>query len=354
MSAMTPMVIPMGDVHRYVNIESMATAQIPLSPVRLVVGGDEYLNELTVRRLRHKAQHARPDAELIEMDASDADRYSFEEAVGPSLLSSTSIVVMNGLQSADESLVEAMRAYCRQAREHPEGSIVIAQHAGGNKGRKIVDQLVRAGALKEPVPDLSRDESKLNFVMQCFEEHDRRVEPMAAQQLVSVLGDSTGELAAMCEQLCFDFDDNPITQAIVDQYLTSLPQVTSFAVADRALEGNTAAAIVAMRSAIEQGVDPIALIGALAMKLRTLAKASAVRSGTISQSEAKTHPWALRNAMRQLPHWTSEGLGSCIEILAWADEQSKTTGGDPVYALERAITLIGRHGRSPQRQGDGR
>jgi DNA polymerase-3 subunit delta len=101
-----------------------------------------------------------------------------------------------------------------------------------------------------------------------------------------------------------------------------------------------------MRSAIEQGTDPIALIGALAMKLRTIAKASAVRAGMISQAEAKTNPWVLKNAMRQLSGWTSQGLGACIQMLAWADEQSKTNGGDPVYALERSIELISSKGRN--------
>ena len=92
---------------------------------------------------------------------------------------------------------------------------------------------------------------------------------MAAQQLVAVLGDRTGELAAMVGQLCFDFDDNPMTLDRVNQYLTSNPQVDGFRVADLALSGRTADAIIAMRSSVEQGTAPIALIGALAMKLRT-------------------------------------------------------------------------------------
>lgn len=87
--------------------------------------------------------------------------------------------------------------------------------------------------------------------------------------------------------MCFDFDDNPMGLDRVNQYLTANPQVTGFAVADKAVEGKTAEAIVMMRAAVEQGTDPIALIGALAMKLRTIAKASAVRAGTISQAEAK-------------------------------------------------------------------
>lgn len=195
------------------------------------------------------------------------------------------------------------------------------------------------------MPDLKKPDAQLNFVLGEFEKRGRRVEPMAAQQLVSVLGGKTGELAAMCEQLCFDFEDNPIGLDRANQYLTANPQVTGFAVADKAVEGRTAEAIVMMRAAVEQGTDPIALIGALAMKLRTIAKASAVRAGTISQAEAKTNPWVLKNAMRQLGGWTSPGLAHCIRMLAWADEQSKTNGGDPMYALERCIEDISHKGR---------
>lgn len=324
----------------------MAQASKANAPFRIVQGGDSYLNDRAARDLIDKARQVRPEAELIELDAAQADRYDFDEAVGPSLLSDTTIVTVPNLQDADDQLVDSMAAYCAGAVKDPmHSSIVIAQHDGGVKGRKLVDRLIKAGAGKEEVPDLKRPEAKLNFVMQCFERRNRRLEPMAAQQLVSVLGDKTAELAAMCAQLCFDFDENPIGLNRVNQYLTANPQVTGFFIADKAVEGRTAEAIIAMRSAIGQGADPIALIGALAMKLRTIAKAAAVRAGTISQAEAKTNPWVLKNATRQLPGWTSQGLSECIQTLAWADEQSKTNAGDPVYALERSVELISQKGR---------
>ncbi|PJM80083.1 DNA polymerase III subunit delta [Bifidobacterium scaligerum] len=315
-------------------------------PVTVVPGGDAYLNNERVKELCAKALKARPDAELIELDATGADQYAFDEAVSPSLLSDVAVVKLVNLQNADDKLAEAVVAYTKEAIKNPaNSSVVICQHEGGAKGKRILDQLVKAGAHKEDVPDLKKPDAQLNFAIAQFEQRGRRIEPMAAQQLVSVLGGKTGELAAMCEQLCFDFDDNPIGLERVNQYLTANPQVTGFAVADKAVEGHTAEAIVMMRAAVEQGTDPIALIGALAMKLRTIAKASAVRSGAISQAEAKTNPWVLKNAMRQLGGWTSAGLAHCIRMLAWADEQSKSNGGDPMYALERCIEDIGRKGR---------
>ncbi|WEV63316.1 DNA polymerase III subunit delta [Bifidobacterium sp. ESL0732] len=313
----------------------------------LVIGGDEFLNEQQVRDCRDEAARNDPEAEIIELDAGEVSQYDFDEAVSPSLLSTSSIVIIRHIQNAEDALVDTMVSYCASTTKDPtaETGTVIAQHDGGQKGKKVIDRLAKAGAEKKSIPDLKRADAKLNFVIQCFERRKRRVDPAAVQQLVAVLGDKTGELAAMCEQLCFDFDDDPIGLDLVNQYLTGNAEVTGFAVADAALACNDAKAIIDMRAAVAQGTDPIALVGALAMKLRTLAKASAVRSGSISQAEAKTNPWVLRNATRQLSGWTSDGLSRCIQTLACADEQNKTNGGDPMYALERSIELISRKGR---------
>ena len=61
----------------------------------LIYGGDPYLNEQTVRDLRHQSQRKHPDAETIELDATNADHYAFDEAVSPSLLSERSIVIVS-------------------------------------------------------------------------------------------------------------------------------------------------------------------------------------------------------------------------------------------------------------------
>ena len=56
-------------------------------PVTVVPGGDSYLNDARTKALCAQALKARPDAELIELDATSADQYAFDEAVSPSLLS---------------------------------------------------------------------------------------------------------------------------------------------------------------------------------------------------------------------------------------------------------------------------
>ena len=125
------------------------------APVTVVPGGDSYLNGMRTKELCSRALQARPDAELIELDATSADQYAFDEAVSPSLLSDTAVVKIINLQNADEKFAETLVSYTKQAAKDPNGSsIVICQHEGGVKGRKIIDQLTKAGARKVDVPDL--------------------------------------------------------------------------------------------------------------------------------------------------------------------------------------------------------
>ena len=86
----------------------------------------------------------------------------------------------------------------------------------------------------------------------------------------------------------------------MNQYLTGNPKVTGFNVADLAMGGKTARAVIALRSALAQGTEPIALIGALALQMRNLAKAAAIRQGDISKTKAAVNEWALRTANGRL------------------------------------------------------
>lgn len=318
-----------------------------ITPVNIVYGGDEFLASQTVRDMRQSARSAMPDAEIAQLDAKDASAADFLQAISPTLLAPRTIVLVSNLQDADPALADRIVDYTKRAFADPEAAecILICRHEGGQKGKGLVDRMRKAGAYRCEVPDLKKPQARVNFVVQRFESLGRRIDIRAAQQLAAVMGRYPGELYAMCEQLCSDFDDDPMSLERVNEYMTADPQTTGFEVADLALVGNVPLAIVKMRSAVEQGTDPLAIVGALAMKMRALAKAAAVNSGSITEAETGMPDWQLRRARGQLRGWTGPGMSTCFEALAVVDQACKSNGGDPVYSLERAIEYIGAKGR---------
>lgn len=316
----------------------------------IISGGDAFLNERRARETAHAALKDMPDAEFMELDASGAEAYEFDEAVSPSLLADRAVVAVANLQNASEDLGAAMVAFAKDAASGGAGaggSVVVARHDGGPKGKGLVNRLKAAGAtVVDDVPDLKWENQKVDFVNKEFRRLGRSVTPDAAAQLAGVLGSNTGELAAMCGQLCFDFDTDPIDLDTAMRYLTANPQATGFEVADRALDGNAAGAVIALRNAIAQGVAIPALIGAISYKLRCVAKIAAVDAGKISEAQARLFGRQAGAARRQLRGWNSAGMARAFEALANADTEAKSSGGDPAYALEQAVELIARKGRN--------
>jgi DNA polymerase-3 subunit delta len=323
-----------------------------MAPLIIINGGDEFLNDRTAKSVTKEALAAVQGAEEMDLDAQSASASDFVEAVSPSLLSSSSVVRLDHLESASDDLIEALEHYAKDAHReltHAASSsalshVVIAQKTAGQKGSGIVTTLKRAGANVVTVPDLKKERDQRNFVMQEFRRRDRAIAPDAADLLIAVLGSHTGELVAMCDQLCDDSDENPLTRSTVSSEMSGRPEVSGFTVSDRAFEGNLPAAVQALRQALVSGVEPVMLVGALSSRLRQLALMGAVAARTITPDEVHIQPWIARRLRYQLRGWTSDGMLRCFEALASADEQAKTTSGDPQFALEKAVELIASKG----------
>ncbi len=331
-----------------------------MAPLTLVNGGDEFLNAREVRQLRQEARAILPEAETVGLDAAQTDRYTFTEAVSPSLLSPASIVVLTHFESCSDGLFEAVIDFLTQspARLLPSGadarqndpsegagsSIVIASRSQGAKGSGLAAKLRNTPADVITVPALKRDRERQDFARQQFARRGRHILPDALAELVAVMGSRTGELAAMCDQLCDDFDEDPLSLSTVASVMDDTAETTGFQVADAALAGQTGQAVLLLRQALARGAQPVALVGALSSKLHSLALAAAVQAGTLEEARAGVPGWLLRKLRLQLRGWSSDGLRRAFEALAHADETAKGTGGDPQYELERAVELICRKG----------
>ena len=131
------------------------------------------------------------------------------------------------------------------------------------------------------------------------------------------------------------------------RYYGGRVETNAFAVADAAIAGRHGEALIALRHALDSGADPVPMVAAFAMKVRTMAKVSGVRGGGPQvASSLGLAPWQVDRARRDLAGWTDEGLQRAIESLAATDAAVKGAERDPVFALERLIGVIAARGRT--------
>lgn len=94
--------------------------------------------------------------------------------------------------------------------------------------------------------------------------------------------------------------------------------------ADTAIAGHYGQALLALRHALASGADPVPLVAAVAMKLRTMARVAGNResSGALAQ-RLGMKDWQVDRARRDLVGWSATTLGMAIHATARADAEVK-------------------------------
>ncbi|MEZ2389628.1 DNA polymerase III subunit delta [bacterium RCC_150] len=310
---------------------------VTASAIVLITGPEEYLGIRAVDRIRSQVRAAAPDVEISKLNAASYEAGSLAMAVTPSLFNEAKLIEVEGLESMNDAFLADALAYLA----HPESDVVLVlRHAGGVRGKKLLDAVKSGGWPVVECQPLKKDAEKTAFVVTEFKAGGRRIEAEAVQALVNAVGASLSELAAACSQLIAD-SSTTVDAETVERYYGGRVEATAFKVADAAMAGNRALALSSLRHALATGVDPVPLVAALAAKLRTLAKvAGAQGSSAHIAKQLGMQPWLVEQAQRDVRRWTPEGLIRSIQATAEADAQVKGLARDPVYAVERAVTVI--------------
>jgi DNA polymerase III subunit delta len=217
------------------------------------------------------------------------------------------------------------------------------------RGKKLLEGIRAASgtAIEIVCAELKKDAERYEFAVAEFKAAGKRVTPGAVRALVSAFTDDLAELSSACTQLIADASDE-ITESTVERYYAGRVETNAFSVADAAIAGRYGEAMALLRHALASGADPVPIVAAFAMKIRTMAKVSGTRGGSGQLAgQLGLAPWQIDRARRDLSGWTSEGLGRCIQALAAADENVKGASRDPVYVLETVVATIAARGARP-------
>lgn len=313
------------------------------APVVLVSGTEVLLADRAIRRLRDILRAEDPSLEVHDIDAGSYAPGELLTFASPSLFGEPRLIRVENVEKCTDAFLEETVAYLAAPADD---TYLILRHGGGVRGKRLLDA-VRGGSgdgIEIVCAEIKRDSDRQDFVVAEFSTAKRRITAGAQRALVSAFSDDLAELAAACQQLLSDTADE-ITEATVEKYYGGRVETTAFAVADAAIAGRSGEALGLLRHALASGADPVPMVAAFAMKIRSMAKLSGARgsSGELA-SRFGMAPWQVDRARRDLQGWSDEGLGTAIRRLAEADAQIKGAGRDPVYSLERMVETIASRG----------
>ncbi|MBN9211968.1 MAG: DNA polymerase III subunit delta [Microbacterium sp. 71-36] len=310
------------------------------APIVLVSGPEEVCAERAIAGVREFLKSEDPSLEVTDVRADDYTAGTLLAVTSPSLFGEPRLVRVGGVEKCSDTFLTEALAYL----EHPQdGATVVLRHTGASvRGKKLLDA-IRAGqgsGIEIACPAIKRDSDRFDFAVGEFKAAQKRIAPVALRSLVSAFADDLTELAAACQQLIADVPGD-IDERTVERYYGGRVETSAFTVADTAIAGHYGQALLALRHALASGADPVPLVAAVAMKLRTMARVAGNRESSSALAQRLgMKDWQVDRARRDLVGWSASTLGMAIHATARADAEVKGASRDAVFALERMITII--------------
>jgi DNA polymerase-3 subunit delta len=309
-----------------------------MDSIYLILGPESALAERALTKLQAELKDEK--CEVTTLFAGDTIVGDIADALAPSLFSERRALIIRDLQDLpEENRPEIMRYI-----EAPDQlTTLIFLHKGGVKGKALIDAIKKVKPQIIACEALKKEAEKSDFVKTLFLDLGRKASPAAVAALVGALGNDLRELAGAVTQISADAPAGVIDEMMVDKFHQGRIETTGFDVADATLEGNLPAALIALRSALETGTDPVMITSAIASSLRSLAKVSGANRNQKSFELAGAlgmAPWQIDKARRQLNRWNPGQIADAVGAIAMADAEVKGAASDPIYALEKAVTKI--------------
>jgi DNA polymerase-3 subunit delta len=310
--------------------------------LQLVLGDEEFLVERAVRDMLVAARKADAQAESRRATVSDLTPAELIELLSPSLFAEGRVVVLEGAQDAGKEIADAVLGH---AKDPGDGIVLVVVHSGGGRSRvakELPAALRKAGAEVTECAKITKPGDRETFVRSEVRRAGGKIDGAAIAALIETVGSDLRELSASASQLVADTEGGVVDEPAVRRYHSGRAEVTGFAVAEKAVNGDRQAAMEALRWAMQLGVPHVLVADALADAVRTVARVAAVgRSDPFRlASELGMPPWKVKRALAQARGWSQDGLAEAMQVAATVNADVKGAAADFDYALERAVLRI--------------
>ena len=326
--------------------EFLAKTPETIPPVVALFGNESFLKRLVTRSLR-TAIVGDDDAPFTTLEGSVAEwREVADELSTMSLFGGDRRLVI--VEAADP-FVSKERGRLEAYVEKPRASSVLILHvdswASNTRLYKAVDRIGLQVECRAPETAGKRkvlDESRLCkwLVAWTLEQHDARLEAIAAEQLLEITGPEFGLLDQELSKLAlFAGEGGTIDVQMVRDVVGGWRSQTIWELIDAAADGDGGEALKQLDRLLQAGEHPVALFGQISWSLRRFAAATRV----YQEAERSKRRMPLRDALIQagIAHWNRKGLER-------AESQLKQLGRGRAgriyrWLLETDLALKGSH-----------
>lgn len=325
-------------------IAKVEWTEVTPASVVLVSGPEEFFADRASQRVREMLREAHAELEVHDIDAASYGAGELFTVASPSLFAEPRLIRVTGVEKCSDAFIEDAKRYIAAPAED---TTLMLRHTTGQRGKALLDAVRKTtGAIEVLCPELKKDQERLAFAQGEFRRLGARATPGAVRMLAAAYSSgSVSELAGACAQLVSDIGTE-VTEEQVNRATEGRVEASGFKVADAAIAGKRADALVLLRQSMLGGTSPIPILAVLNMKLRGMARVYGARgsSGQLAKQFGMA-PWMVDRALKDIRGWREEDLARAIDLAAETEWQLKGGSRDPEFAIERFISFVALRGR---------
>jgi DNA polymerase-3 subunit delta len=307
--------------------------------LHLVLGDDEFLVERAIAAILRGVRGSAGTDDVPEnrLRAGEVTTSELAELLSPSLFADERVVV---LEAAGEAGKEAAALIANAAADLPPATVLIVVHSGGGRAKALADQIRKCGAKVHPCARITKAGERADFVRAEFRSHRVDADDDVVSAFVDAVGSDLRELAAACSQLVADTGGHVDVRA-VQRYHSGKAEVSGFDIADKAVTGDVAGAVEALRWAMMRGTAHVLVADALAEAVHAIARVGPLSGDHYRLApEVGMPPWRVQKAQRHSRRWSRETVATAMQLVATLNADVKGAAADPDYVLETAVRQV--------------
>lgn len=314
-----------------------------IAPLYLLFGAEKYLRNQAAKAITEKVLHDSPLREFNETEVSLNDTdfleaiYTAEQMPMISPRRVVKITEINKLKEPDEDFLT------RYVERPAEFSVVIFIADDLDKRRRFAKTLLD-NCVSVEFANLS-DMELLVWAKGKLKELNAQADDKALRQIVGLVGNNVLKLTNEIEKLATAaLPDSIITYELVEKLVPNSREISNFELSDYLLNKNRIRALQTLNKILNDGAEPLMLLGLIANNFRRLFLAKELmRQGVDRKEVARTIGLPFHKQEEFLAtarRADAEKLSWSLKRIAQADLSIKTSKATPRMQIEMLVTEL--------------
>ena len=312
-------------------------------PVYLLFGAEKYLRDLAAKTIAEKVLRDAPLREFNESEFSlnDADlQHALAAAEQLPMISSRRVVRVRDIHKLKEADEDALANYLARP---VESSVVIFIADDLDKRRRFAKNLLENSVAAEF--KILSDQELLIWAKAKLKELGTQIDEPALRQLIALVGNNVLRLTNEIEKLATAaLPDSIITFELVESLVPNSRELSNFELGDYLLAKNRPRALQTLRKILDDGAEPLMLLGLISYNFRRLFLAKELMNQGVNRTEvARTMklPFSKQEEfLATARRADSENLTWILRRLAETDLAIKTSKATPRLQIEMLVAEL--------------